>query len=78
MFFRAVLSFFLAASAALMGSVVFLSLGTPIVALDLSVPRVPVNTSISAETGCIPRPFITSLDTFFARRKTLFVVLLRL
>jgi hypothetical protein len=75
MFFRAVLSLFPAVSAVSEGSVVSSSLGTPIVVLDLSVPRVPIGTSTGAEAEYIPRPFITSLDTFFVRRKTLLVVL---
>jgi hypothetical protein len=57
---------------------VFPFLGTRIGASDLSVSRVPVDIFISAETEYIPRPFITSLDIFFVRRRILPAVPLKL
>jgi hypothetical protein len=48
------------------------------VILNLSISRLPVDTFISAEAEYIPRPFITSLDIFFVRRRILPVVLLKL
>jgi hypothetical protein len=58
--------------------VAFLFSGIRIVVLDLLIPRVPVGISVGAEAGCTPRPFITSLDIFFVRRRILPAVLLGL
>jgi hypothetical protein len=73
MSFRAVLSLFPAASAALKDSVI--SPFSGILIIVLLVPRVPVDTFIIAGVEYIPLLFITNRDTFFIRRKILLIIL---